>query len=33
MWISLIVRTNDGVALADALELGETAEGQFASLF
>ena len=33
MWISPIVRTKDGVALADALEMGETAEGRFASLF
>ena len=32
-WISLIVRTQDGVALGDALEMGETAEGRFGSLF
>ena len=34
MWISPIVRTKDGgVALGDALEMGMTAEGRFASLF
>ena len=34
MWISPIVRTKDGgVVLRDALEMGETAEGRFASLF
>ena len=33
MWISPIVRTRDGVALGDALEMGEAAEGRFASLF
>jgi hypothetical protein len=33
MWISPIVRTKDGVALADALEMGETVEGRFGSLF
>ena len=33
MWISPIVRPKGGVALADALEMGETAEGRFASLF
>lgn len=33
MWISPIVRTKGGVALGDALEMGETAEGRFASLF
>ena len=33
MWISPIVRAKDGAALADALEMGETAEGRFASLF
>jgi hypothetical protein len=32
-WISPIVRTKDGVALADALEMGETSEGRFGSLF
>lgn len=34
MWISPIVRPKaGGVALGDALEMGETAEGRFASLF
>ena len=34
MWISSIVRPKTGgVALGDALEMGETAEGRFASLF
>lgn len=33
IWISPIVRTKYGVALADPLEMGETAEGRFASLF
>ena len=34
MWISPIVRPQTGgVALGDALEMGETAEGRFASLF
>ena len=34
MWISPIVRPKTGgVALGDALEMGETAEGRFASLF
>ena len=33
MWISPIVRTKAGVALGDALEMGETAEGRFGSLF
>jgi hypothetical protein len=33
MWISPVVRTKDGVALADALELGEQPEGRFGSLF
>ena len=33
MWISPSVRTKDGVALADMLEMGETAEGRFGSLF
>lgn len=33
-WISLIVRTKaGGVVLGDAREMGETAEGRFASLF
>lgn len=34
MWISPIVHPKTGgVALGDALEMGETAEGRFASLF
>ena len=34
IWISPIVRPKTGgVALGDALEMGETAEGRFASLF
>jgi len=34
MWISPIVRTKDvGVALGDALEMGDKPEGRFASLF
>ena len=34
MWISPVVRLKTGgVALADALEMGETAEGRFARLF
>ena len=33
MWISPIVRPKGGVALGNALEMGETAEGRFASLF
>ena len=34
MWISPIIRPKTGgVALGDALEMGETAEGRFASLF
>ena len=34
MWISPIVRPKTGgVALGDALEMGETAAGRFASLF
>ena len=34
MWISPIVRPKTGgVALGDALEMGETVEGRFASLF
>lgn len=34
MWICPIVRPKDGrVALGDALEMGDTAEGRFASLF
>lgn len=34
MWISPIVRTKDGgLALGDAREMGETAEGRFDSLF
>ena len=34
MWISPVVRPKtDGVALGDALEMGETTEGRFASLF
>ena len=34
MWISPIVRPmTDGVALGDALGMGETAEGRFGSLF
>jgi len=33
MWISPIVRTKDGVALADALEMGDEAGGRFGSLF
>ncbi len=33
MWISPILRLKDGVALADAAEMGETAEGRFGSLF
>ena len=34
MWISPIVRPKTGgVALRDPLEMGETAEGRFASLF
>lgn len=34
MWISPIARTKDGgVDLGYALEMGETAEGRFASLF
>lgn len=34
LWISPIVRPKTGgVALRDALEMGETAEGRFASLF
>ena len=34
MWISPIVRPKaGGVALGDALEMGETAEGRFGSLF
>lgn len=34
MWISPIVRPmTDGVALGDALGMGDTAEGRFASLF
>ncbi len=34
MWINPIVRPKTGgVALGDALEMGETAEGRFASLF
>lgn len=33
MWIGPVVRTTAGVVLADALEMGETAEGRFASLF
>ena len=34
MWISPIIRSKTGgVALGDALEMGETAEGRFTSLF
>ena len=34
MWISPVVRPKiGGVALGGALEMGETAEGRFASLF
>ena len=34
MWISPIVRPKTGgLAFGDALEMGETAEGRFASLF
>ena len=34
MWIRPVVRPKaGGVALGDALEMGETAEGRFASLF
>ena len=34
MWISPVVRPKTGgVALGDALEMGETAEGRYASLF
>ena len=34
MWISPLVRPKTGgVALGDALEMGETAAGRFASLF
>jgi len=33
MWINPILRLKDGVALADPVEMGETAEGRFGSLF
>lgn len=34
MWISPIVRPKTGgLAIGDALEMGETAEGRFGSLF
>ncbi len=33
MWISPIVRPKTGVALGEVLEMGETAEGRFGSLF
>ncbi len=33
LWISQILRTKDGVALADAVEMGDEVGGRFASLF
>ena len=33
MWVSQILRTKDGVALGDALEMGDEVRGRFGTLF
>ncbi len=33
MWINLILRPKDGVALADPVEMGDVAGGRFGNLF